>query len=242
MAIQGAPIAKYASITNAKDVTAEDILAEANGIWKEANEIWRKKNIGIEDFRELDRIYEMFYEKHKELFSSYPTVLRHMLQEKRYHPDAFRRYLSKLKVKPWTNDEQRMDSYADYAVLLYKAIQDGQHGRRRWTQAEASWLWQDYRKRLQIEHDEFKKKYEKHRKDVEEDEKRFDKERREELLAIVRRLAQELNISTEGSHIERYTPDQLQKMMDILKSIKTEDPESNIAHTGENAATADLSP
>lgn len=230
-------LAKSASITNAKEISAEDILTEANAVWREANEIWKKKNISLEDTKELDRIYNDYWEKHKDLFTSYPTIMRHMLQEKRYHPDAFRRYLARLKVRPWTNDEQRMDSYADYAVMLYKALQNGSNGKKRWTQAEASWLHQDYRKRLQSEHEDFKKKYEKHRKDVEEDEKRFDAERRKDLIVIVKRMAQSLGVSTEGSHVDQYTPEQLEKMMSILSMIKNDDPEGNIAHVVEEPST-----
>lgn len=214
----GNPALRVASIDNAKKVTADDILAEANAIWKEAQVIWRRDKVEVGDMKRLDQIYNSFWEKHKDLFSTYPTVMRHMLQEKQYHVDAFRKYLRKVAAKPWTNDEQRMDSYADYAVILYKTLNSRENGGHGWNAAAAGALHQDYRQRLQREHDEFRTKYEKHRREVEAEEKRLDIEKRQETMELIKKIAAELGI-TQTETLDKMSNDQLDKVAVALGDI-----------------------
>jgi len=204
-------------VENEKSVTPEQILEETNTIWKAANEIWKRENVQLEDSKRLDQIYNQFWESHRDLFSSYPTVMRHMLQEKQYHKEAFRKYLKRLSVVPWTNDEQRMNSYADYAVLLYKTLNDRKHGGGGWTQSMANELRDDYLKRAQSEHEEFKRKYERHHRDVEADEKRLDMERRSELLLNIQQIAKTLGL--ESAALDTLDTEQLKKVSDSLVSL-----------------------
>src|SRR3989344_4762035 len=105
-----------AEIKNKLPVTLEDILNEANNIWDE----YKKKKININNYKLIDEYLEKIQKEHKELYQAYPMVIRHMIQEKQYHPKAFNKYLIRLSKHPWTSDEKRLDSYADYYVILYK--------------------------------------------------------------------------------------------------------------------------
>jgi len=174
---------QISSVDNEKGKTLEEVLAEMNGIHDEAKKIWKEKNLTQANTKELDAIFEDQRVRHKELYSSYPTVLRHMLQEMQYSPKAFEKYLRRLTVAPWMNDSERMDRYADYFLLLYKAINP------KFNPVVANTLRADYRNRLQSEHDLFKTRYETARRQVEASEKKTDEERKRYILEIARMLA-----------------------------------------------------
>ncbi len=208
---QQTPISNI-KVGNTGNVTSEQVLAEANGIWADAKKKYEQENLTIVDTKRLDDIYNDFYASHKNLFMAYPTVMRHMLQEMQYSSKAFEAYLKRLTVRPWLNDEQRLDSYADYAVLLYKALNPKYNPR------VAQDLRGDYRKRLQDEHDSFKKRYEKHRRDVESDEKRLDSSRRDDLRALVAKMAADMGVDT--TTINKMNEEQLEKVSQVLSSVK----------------------
>lgn len=201
---------KSASIGNEKNITPEQILAEANDIWNRAKVIWAARGATEEDTDFLDKVYNDFRVDHRELFSSYPTVMRHMLQEQYYHPEAFRKYLQRIRVRPWTNDETRMDSYADYMVLLYKEMNP------KWKRNEVDELRRDYRARAQHEHDKFREKFEKNRHDVEQEERKYDQERRADLKTILQQLGSSLGTSIDES---KYTTEELERIRLALEKL-----------------------
>jgi hypothetical protein len=176
------PPGHITSVTNEKNKTADEILEEMNSIWREARQRWTEQHITQDNHKALDKIFDDIRGRHRELYSSYPTVIRHALQEMRYSEDAFRKYLKRLSVKPWLNDEQRMDSYADYFILMYKSLNP------RYNAAEAARLRSDYRNRLDQEEKSFRERYEVARREVEQQEKQLDKDRREYILAIAKKL------------------------------------------------------
>ena len=92
---------------------------------------------------------------------------------------------------------------------------------RHWTVQETQTIWKDYRARLQNEHDEFKKKYEVQRHKVEEEEKRLDQEKRAELLAYIRKMAQELNIS-DTANLEALNEKQLKTTVEVFQGLNEE--------------------
>lgn len=209
--MQQNPAISNITVGNTGNVTPEQILDEANGIWRDARKKWEQKNLTAVDTKQLDDIYNEYYVDHKNLFMAYPTVMRHMLQEMQYSPKAFEKYLKRVGAKPWLNDEQRLDSYADYAVLLYKTLN------KRYNPRIAQELRSDYRKRLQDEHDSFKKRYEKHRRDVETEEKKLDAGRREDLRALVLKMAKDMGI--DSTNIGGMSVDQLEKVSQVLASV-----------------------
>jgi hypothetical protein len=151
---------KGVRFTNEKNVTKEQILEEANTIWHQAMAIWRSRGISDEDHKELDAVYDQFAPDHKELYSSYPTVMKHMLKEQYYHPRAFERYLSRVASKPWTNDAERLESYSDYFVILYKTVNP------KYDPAFVRKLRSDYATRVKKEHDEMIALFEASKNDV----------------------------------------------------------------------------
>lgn len=135
------------------------------------------------DYQTIDKYYNEMCLKHKDFNMSYPTVMRHMLQQNFYNKKAFQHYLKKVEKAPWTNDESRMDSYADYYILLYK------YTTPRYNLTTANEIKKNYRRELQQEHDEFMHLYELKKKDVESQESTFKMQRLSEALQAFDNLA-----------------------------------------------------
>jgi len=166
-------------VQNEDQVTLGDILNEANNIWAE----YKKSQINIRDHLSLDRYLEKIQKEHNKLYMAYPTVIRHMIQEGLYHPKAFKHYLARLAKHPWMSDDQRLDSYADYYIILFKTKN------KRWNNTEIQSQWKNYRKILQKEHDEFINLYDKYKTKIEQQDKKYAKERKETRLEIFNALA-----------------------------------------------------
>jgi len=171
-------------IKNEKEVTSEFILKEANDIW----ERFMIANIPREDTEHNDDYFNKTAKDHPEFFYSYPLVLRHMINDYSYHPDAFAQYLNQLSKKMWTNDSERMDAYTDYAVYLYKALNP------LWHKDKLKHFKRDYRKRLQKDHDEFNKIADNASKQFDKEQIQYENERRQEKLAQFEALARKSNI------------------------------------------------
>ena len=189
---------KKISIGNERNVTKGDIIREADEIWHEAQQIWDgikplksakrgapTTQISASDYELLDKVYEQIRAKHKDFATSYPTVLRHMIQEKWYDKTAFRKYMDIVEKSPWTNDAERMDSYTKYAELLLRETNKDKHLNLTVIAA----FRRDYRERLQKEHDTFIKNYESLKARVEADAKYADELKRKDLMDAFKRIS-----------------------------------------------------
>lgn len=180
--------AEITSIGNEGDKTADQILEEMNSLWYKAKKIWREKRIIRDNHKELDDVYDTLRKEHPQLHMAYPTVVKHALLEMNYHPKAFQKYLRRLQVKMWTSDEERLESYADYAVLLYKALNPG-----KWNPAQMAAFKQDYMTRITSEHKKFEDEYKKHAEQIAKEESQYDKERRKELEKLLSQMRLNMN-------------------------------------------------
>src|SRR3989344_985710 len=128
------------NIQNEKNVTKHDIVREMEAIWEEVQGIWngikpitvkQKKQqyvkISETDHKMLDSIFDRVRSEHKDLYMAYPTVLRHMIQEKQYNPKVFRSWMDKVEKAPWIDDKTKYDMWTDYAVMLYIDANCGRH-------------------------------------------------------------------------------------------------------------------
>jgi len=189
-------------IVNEKNVSAADVIKEADKIWEKAQAVWngikpmpakkgKPKTIKATDFAALDELYKRVTEEHREFAQAYPTVLRHMIQEKWYSPRAFREYMRSVEAHPWTNDAERMDSYTIYAELLMRETNASKH----LNQSVINAFKRDYRERLQKEHDQFINDYKQLQKQLEDEEKRVEEAKRADLLTAFKRLAPQANVT-----------------------------------------------
>jgi len=97
------------AIKNEKEVSTEDIIAEAKIIWKKIKAIEPKAR----DIKTINN-------EHPEFCMSYPLVIKYMLVDE-FSVKALDKYLRYIKNNPWTTQEGYLDAQAEYVVLLYKA-------------------------------------------------------------------------------------------------------------------------
>jgi hypothetical protein len=210
-------------------------LNEANDIWAECKKIWggykSVEDVGKQistgqkkypafnaDNVELsDELYNKISKLHPEFNQSYPTVLRHMIQDQYYNSEAFKIYLMKLTEHPWTNDKERIDSYTDYYVLLYKKTHP------RYDEGTIKWLREDYRRRVKDSHDKFMNTYKHIETQIEKEEKLYDQERRNELARRLRRMLEDgvLSLPEEpASNEKENVKDELDNIINGLIDIE----------------------
>ena len=190
---------KDVKIHNEGNVDRAYILKEATDLYNECLRLATEEKIDIKRVKSgkgkikkqdtifLDNLHDTMRKVHKQLSDTYPTVVRHMIQELQYSATAFDMYLKTVEKSPWMNDEQRMDSYTEYAVILYKENNKGKHMSK--TQVEL--FRKDYRKRLQEEHDKFMENIEEYQKQIDREEKKYDLGRRQDLINLLKKQIQE---------------------------------------------------
>lgn len=203
--MSGSENIKNVAIGNEHNVTAKDIINEADRIYKKVIHGYKDIDVkkpkhgcpSITDDKEanekIDALYNKIRSEHKDFASSYPTVLRHMAQERWYDHDAFVKYMRELEKSPWTNDEQRMDSYTRYAELLLRETNKNKHMNNTTIAA----FKRDYRRRLQEEHDTFMRDYKAIGDKVAAEEAEIDKAKRAGLISAFQRIAKVAGVEDE---------------------------------------------
>jgi hypothetical protein len=139
-----------------KNVTADDLLAEAGVIWNKV----RAKSLPPGDDEAADNFMSETRKSHPQFCKSYPIVTKYMIYMQEYKQDAFKKYLLKISKHPWKNEGEYLDSQADYVVLLYKATHP------RWDINHVNNLRTNIRSMLQQESELFKARIAKIDEDV----------------------------------------------------------------------------
>lgn len=134
-------------VTSEKNVTINELVKEADQMWQ----ITKGKNLKIGDEKSTSALMNDFRETNPQICQSYPIVLRYMVEMQEYTSKAFFTYLQKINSKPWKNEEEYLDSQADYVVILYKDIHP------RWKTNDVNQLWKNIRDSLKKETEVFKK-------------------------------------------------------------------------------------
>lgn len=104
-------------ISSAKKVTVDDVVREANVIWKEA----RSRKLKMDDFDGTEALLKEMQKKHPEFCESYPIVNRYICQMQEYDAKAFRLWLLKIQEHPWKTEIDYIEAQADYITKLFCA-------------------------------------------------------------------------------------------------------------------------
>jgi len=108
-----------AKITNEKEVTAEFIVAESRQMWAKC----RAAFAGGLEFGDTDGANQLMADlrrEHQEFCTSYPIVMRYMAEMQTFAPAALTKYLMKIAEHPWTNEDEYLESQADYVSILFR--------------------------------------------------------------------------------------------------------------------------
>lgn len=181
-----------ASITNAKEVTAEDILREGDVMWGKV----KKLKINITDAKAVEELMGRMRLEHKEFCTSYPLVMRYMAQFYQYHHSALKKYLAHIKVSPWKSEEEWLESQATYAMMLYRELNP------RYNRTHAEAIKRNVASMLKQETEDFKKHLNDAEKIINEQDKRLKGESRQELMEYFKRLSGGESVAEETPKVE----------------------------------------
>jgi hypothetical protein len=98
----------------AQSLPLHDLISLANVIWNEV------RTVNITDEDKLEDYYNQVHSKYKDFGSSFPIVLRWMVQIKKYSEKAFRKFLIKYSSAKIESKKDFLILQADYVVYIYK--------------------------------------------------------------------------------------------------------------------------
>ena len=125
-----------------------------------------------------------------------------MIQQQIYHHDAFYKYLMHIAKHPWKSDAERLDSYANYYIILYKKTH------KHWTIKQIQTIWDKYRLVLQQEHDQFIEKFDKVKAQIDKQDEQYAKDRRLVRLSLFEAIALDNKIE----------PSKIQQIKDLVNN------------------------
>jgi hypothetical protein len=101
------------TVKYSNNLPLEDILNMGNAIWKD---IKKTKKNETDD----DSIYNIFYEKYKDFATSFPLVLKWMIQANTYTESAFKKFLLKYTSTTLETRKDFLKLQAEYLVYIFK--------------------------------------------------------------------------------------------------------------------------
>jgi hypothetical protein len=189
-----------AKIEYSKQVTAEFVINEGKELLRVAIQKYRAAGKQLGDTKFADELLKELQYAHRDFAIAYPIALRYICYYQMYDERAMKAYLNKITAKP-PNEEEYLDRAADYVVLLHRFCPKSNPFVRatgRLNTAETRKFWLIIRKQLEAEKTQFKKIMDNATKKVEADEKRFEKIRRDEVLAFIKReLGEQIDINNQ---------------------------------------------
>jgi hypothetical protein len=105
-----------ASLSSAQRATPAELVALARRIWQRVT----AANIASEDNAGNDKLLESLQAEFSDFSTSFPIVLRWMVQMKKFNARAFEKYLLKHASAKLDSREAFLELQADYLVLLYR--------------------------------------------------------------------------------------------------------------------------
>ncbi len=116
--MQAAPTLTARSVTIAaeKKITVDQIIAEADTIWK----MCRQRKLKEDDEPGRDKLMRDVQTSHRDFYVAYPIVCRYMAQLNEYSTRAFTLWIKKVAANPWKTDAENLDAQADYVCILYR--------------------------------------------------------------------------------------------------------------------------
>lgn len=155
-----------ANVRYEKEVTIDDIVNEANAIYRKCKKLW-PTGADADNLDLLSKVHQDMRSEHPQFASAYPIVLRYMCELKEYRQRALKKYLNHLKHHPWTTEDKFLESQAMYVTLLYKETHP------RYDEQKARNLFDNTVRLLKLEREAFKQQVESNKKDVEREHRRM---------------------------------------------------------------------
>jgi hypothetical protein len=113
-----ADIPVEAAVHSAQRATPDEIVQLGKKIWAEVG----SSGVAKGDSKGNDELLERLQEKYKNFTTSFPIVLRWMVQMRQFSAAALRKYLLKHASVKLDTREAFLELQADYIVLLYREL------------------------------------------------------------------------------------------------------------------------
>lgn len=105
-----------ATVRSAQRATPEEIVAIGKKIWERV----QKSGVGKDDNPGNDALLETLQEEFKDFATSFPLVIRWMVQMRQFNAEALRKYLLMHAQAKLDTREGFLELQAEYLVLLYR--------------------------------------------------------------------------------------------------------------------------
>jgi protein-tyrosine-phosphatase len=151
------------AISSEKVVTLDEIVKEASSIYAKC----KKRKLTFGDEKAAEALLSEMQKAHPQLSKSYPIVLRYICQMQEYSPQAFRKYLIKIKLHPWKSEGEYLESQTDYVVMLYQTTH------KHWNQTDVNKIRKNILAMLKNEHEVFTKYAKEFKDEVDKEEEMF---------------------------------------------------------------------
>lgn len=103
------------------NLSSEQLITLANTIWQDVKTELKKVKSDTEDNEvEIDKLYVTMFDKYKDFGTSFPVILRWMVQMKRYSERAFKKFIVKYSTYDIKSKKDFLILQADYVVYLYE--------------------------------------------------------------------------------------------------------------------------
>jgi len=96
--------------------TPDEIVAIAKEIWSDIS----RSDVKESDDAGNEKLLTRLQAKYKDFTTSFPLVMRWMVQARKFSPKSFRKYLIKHSSADLSTREKFLDLQAEYLVLLFK--------------------------------------------------------------------------------------------------------------------------
>jgi hypothetical protein len=111
-------MSEHAKVSYEKVVTIDDIVTEANRIWKYV----KSRHINPKNTAETEKLTAEVQRKHPQFCQSYPLVNRYLCQVQEYSAIALRKWLGAVQARPWKSEDEYLQMQCKYPVILYKIL------------------------------------------------------------------------------------------------------------------------
>jgi hypothetical protein len=114
--------AKY-SVEYGIKVTKQQVVDEANSIWKHLRSLKIKDNENA-----LDAFFSKQFDEHRDIYKAYPVAMRFMWQSHLYNEESFSKHVDAVSaVATSCTEEQYLQLQSDYVVDLHRHIYKYKH-------------------------------------------------------------------------------------------------------------------
>ncbi len=144
-------------ITSEKEVTIDDVVAEANVIYKKM----KASKIKFGDTSgKVQTFMDEIRKQHPQFCTSYPIVMRYICEMQEYDSKVFAFWLKKIRGNPMNSEGEYLDAQAAYVTSLFRR-KNPKASRTHVANVRAN-----VRAMLQAEHDVFKQNAQAYEKEV----------------------------------------------------------------------------